>query len=166
MDRSSHLSRGELAQGGALQIRYRALSLRWAGQFLRLGDEVFARKPKTRRRAMCKLSYVHEQNSPSHTAATGQQSCPPHSGPSSTCTTPPPHTSSGITKRRVCVLHSAPHSARESRRPEPGLLGKLAWLRRTLLCTCCAQSLAVVPSHRVKEPWACGVCPRAVKAPA
>ena len=62
-----------------LQIRYTSAEPSPAGQFLRLGDEVFARKPKTRRRAMCKLSHVHEQNSPSHTAATGQQSCPPPS---------------------------------------------------------------------------------------
>jgi hypothetical protein len=40
----------------------RALSLRWAGQFLRLGDHVFARKQKSR--TQCKLSHCTCKNLP------------------------------------------------------------------------------------------------------
>ena len=51
VDRGGNLSRGKLGQGGwAYRVDTRALSLRWAGQFLRL-DDVFARKQNARSRA-------------------------------------------------------------------------------------------------------------------
>ena len=66
----------------------RALRLRSAGQFIRLGDHVFAKKTKTHRSAMCKLYHVHKPSSPSAGKCHTTTSSPERPTTGAFCTNP------------------------------------------------------------------------------